>query len=92
MLSIETYMEDKRVSKWSKWNKMLVAALSVATVGSAVLPAYAETTTDGSTKVGDEVIQPVEAGYGYYVDVYQTNSGDNMSPESNAAIGVLPRC
>lgn len=89
MLSIETYMEDKRVSKWSKWNKMLVAALSVATVGSAVLPAYAETTTDGSTKVGDEVIQPVEAGYGYYVDVYQTNSGDNMSPESNAAIGVL---
>lgn len=75
--------------KWSNWSRVLVAALSVATVGSAVLPAYAETTTDGSTKVGDEVIQPVEAGYGYYVDVYQTNSGDNMSPESNAAIGVL---
>lgn len=37
----------------------------------------------------DAPIQAVEADYGYYVDVYQTNSSSNMSPESNAAIGVL---
>ena len=36
-------------------------------------------------------IEPVEASYGYYVDVYQTNTSANLTPESNASIGVLSK-
>ncbi len=34
-------------------------------------------------------IEPVPGPHGYFVDTYKTNSMDNMSPESNAVIGVL---
>lgn len=34
-------------------------------------------------------IEPVPGPYGYFVDNYKTNSKDNMTPESNAVIGVL---
>lgn len=84
MIRIEMFMEEKGMRKWSK---ALVAALSVATVSTTVLSAYAQ----DSTKATDDVIQPVEATYGYYVDVYGTNDKANMSPESNASIGVLSK-
>ena len=35
--------------KWSRWSGVLAAVLSVVTVGSAVLPAYAGAAPDGST-------------------------------------------
>ena len=34
-------------------------------------------------------IEPVPGPHGYFVDTYKTNSSDNMTPESNAVIGVL---
>lgn len=34
-------------------------------------------------------INPVEADYGYYVDVYKNNQSSNMTPETNPSIGVL---
>lgn len=75
--------------KRSNWKRVLAAALSVATVGTTALSAYAETKPSDSTYAKDVLIEPVVADYGYYVDVYGTNNGSNMSPESNAAIGVL---
>lgn len=36
-------------------------------------------------------IEPVQASYGYYVDVYQSNTSENLTPESNASIGVLSK-
>lgn len=36
--------------KWSRWSRVLVAALSVATVGMTALSAYAGAAPDGSTK------------------------------------------
>lgn len=34
-------------------------------------------------------IDPVPGPHGYFVDTYKTNSSNNMTPESNAVIGVL---
>lgn len=77
------------MKKSNRCSKALAAALSFATVGMTSLTAFAGTTTSDSQKADDSVIAPVAADYGYYVDVYQTNSSSNMSPTSNASIGVL---
>ncbi len=37
----------------------------------------------------DSVIAPHEAVYGYFADVYGTNSSSNTSPETNPTIGLL---
>lgn len=39
--------------------------------------------------VDPSAIDPVPGPHGYFVDTYKTNNMDNMTPESNAVIGVL---
>lgn len=64
-------------------NKKLISGLLVTgiVIMNTLTPAFATEATDP--------IAPHKASYGYYVEDYQTNSGDNMSPDTNAAIGVL---
>ncbi len=65
-----------------KCRKLLKQAGSVALVlALTAAPCYAA--TDASA------IEPVPGPHGYFVDTYKTNSMDNMTPESNAVIGVL---
>lgn len=42
-----------------------------------------------ATTTDPHAIDPVPGPHGYFVDTYKTNSYDNMSPETNAVIGVL---
>ncbi len=65
-----------------KRSKLLKQAGSLA-LALAVTAAPCYAATDPSA------IEPVPGPHGYFVDTYKTNNMDNMTPESNAVIGVL---
>ncbi|PAD66381.1 hypothetical protein CHH83_24295 [Bacillus sp. 7586-K] len=73
-----------------KFNKKRKAKWPVLLLTS-VLCIQGATTTFAANVVDDSAIEPKAAAYGYYVDAYQNNSKDNMTPESNPAIGVLSK-
>ena len=79
---------------------VLSVALAGQTLATGFVPqnvqAAQESTQESTTETGKLIdmkaaIEPVEASYGYYVDVYQTNTSANLTPESNASIGVLSK-
>ncbi len=79
---------------------VLSAALAGQTLATGFVPqnvqAAQEGTQESTTETGKLIdmkaaIEPVKASYGYYVDVYQTNTSANLTPESNASIGVLSK-
>lgn len=67
-----------------KRNKKLLSTIMLA----SVMLSYS-TTNVVKAEESDDAINPKQASYGYYIDVYRNNSSDNMTPEINPAIGVL---
>lgn len=61
--------------------KLLTQALS------AMLAVAAASTTAYGAQVSP--IDPVPGAYGYFVDNYKTNTSDNLTPESNAVVGLF---
>lgn len=63
-----------------------IAAGPLVSVGAYAAPA--ETVTAASL-APDSAIEPHAGPHGHYVDVWEGNTQDNMTPESNPAIGIL---
>lgn len=68
-----------------RYHRRVVAGLSAAALASTTLLAPAQ--ADDLTPV--DAIAPHAADYGHYLDTYGQNTTQNMTPESNPAIGVL---
>lgn len=73
--------EKVRGNMMKKKKKILSQAVS------AVLAAAAVSTTAYGAQASP--IDPVPGAYGYFVDHYKTNTSDNLSPETNAVVGLF---
>ncbi|BCN28791.1 acid phosphatase [Anaeromicropila herbilytica] len=71
-------------TKKKKVTSKLMTLLLLTTISSqSMLTAFA------ASEAKNPDIEPHKASYGYYVDSYKNNSKDNMTPETNPALGVL---
>src|SRR5699024_11629825 len=71
---------------------LLAAAVLVGTVAvvpGAVLTGPAQATGTAGGLLSSDAIAPVAGEYGHYVDVWETNTSDDLDPRRNAAVGVV---
>lgn len=63
--------------------------LNLIKQAGAITAALAMTVTPCFAAVDALAIAPVPGPHGYFVDTYQTNSKENLTPETNAVVGIL---